>query len=393
MSELSDLHRSAMELASRAEIARRSGDEATALALFREAFEGERRAALLVAFNQNAEPTRSVLLRSAASLALDCGETREAERLIATALAGNPPDEIAEELRDLYETVTFRRHLEVRGQSLSEGEFQMSLAGSAVGFGIIDADEYLPRIATVESLLVRTAERQQELPFRERGAPDKTVSDNFGFFVSMPRAASFAVTIRVGKPVKQHHLFSDEQDIVFEFLDCLTLFSDNKKRELQTKIPQPSYYRNFVSQATRLAPDGLRIRTVGFTASFNDSNRQVSLRSAPSPNWHQKQKKSQRTIRVVGTLLDAHKNERRLDRNVIGIRNGAEVTIITVPKGLMADVVRPYFDKMVVAYCTLVKTNYRLIDIREFTGHEESQPQGGFSEMTVSKSAEPPPMP
>jgi hypothetical protein len=36
-------------------------------------------------------------------LALQCQEYREAERLIATALSGNPPVEIAEELRELLE--------------------------------------------------------------------------------------------------------------------------------------------------------------------------------------------------------------------------------------------------------------------------------------------------
>ena len=53
----------------------------------------------------HAEPIRSVLYRSAASLALICEEYREAERLIATALCGDPPDEIANELRVLLQQV------------------------------------------------------------------------------------------------------------------------------------------------------------------------------------------------------------------------------------------------------------------------------------------------
>jgi hypothetical protein len=42
-----------------------------------------------------------VLHRSAASLAVECFQLREAERLIGRALAGNPPPDIADELRDL----------------------------------------------------------------------------------------------------------------------------------------------------------------------------------------------------------------------------------------------------------------------------------------------------
>jgi hypothetical protein len=53
------------------------------------------------------EPTRSVLHRSAPTLALECGALRDAERLIAVALSGDPPAEIAEELRDLLEQVYF----------------------------------------------------------------------------------------------------------------------------------------------------------------------------------------------------------------------------------------------------------------------------------------------
>jgi hypothetical protein len=84
---------------------RTKGDHERANALFRQAYNNEREAAELVAKETNLEPTRSVLLRSAASLALECGEHREAEKLIAVALAGYPPDEIAEELRDLFEQV------------------------------------------------------------------------------------------------------------------------------------------------------------------------------------------------------------------------------------------------------------------------------------------------
>jgi hypothetical protein len=42
-----------------------------------------------------------VLHRSAASLAVECLQLREAERLIRRALAENPPLDIADELRNL----------------------------------------------------------------------------------------------------------------------------------------------------------------------------------------------------------------------------------------------------------------------------------------------------
>lgn len=110
MNSIQDLHREAMRLADEAERLQRAGDQRAAYQLWSRAFECERQAAQHSAADLSLEPTRSVLHRSAASLALECGKYREAERLIATALAGNPPDEIAEELRDLLEKVYFDRH-------------------------------------------------------------------------------------------------------------------------------------------------------------------------------------------------------------------------------------------------------------------------------------------
>ncbi|HEX5271222.1 MAG TPA: hypothetical protein VFW33_12065, partial [Gemmataceae bacterium] len=78
--------------------------------------------AALAASDPSLEPTRSVLHRSAASLALECGEYREAERLIATALAGSPPETIAEELRDLLHRVYFDRPPKGRRPLKAAGE-------------------------------------------------------------------------------------------------------------------------------------------------------------------------------------------------------------------------------------------------------------------------------
>lgn len=105
MSSVGEYHQRAMESADEALEARRRGDEAQAKALFREAFARERRAAEMIAPDLSAEPTRSVLHRSAAALAVECGEVREAERLIAIALSGDPPEEIAAELRALWQEV------------------------------------------------------------------------------------------------------------------------------------------------------------------------------------------------------------------------------------------------------------------------------------------------
>ncbi len=102
MSQIQELHQQAMDLVQMVQVAKLKSNLALAEQLFKQAFEKELPAAFLIASNLEAEPTRSVLHRSAATLAIDCGEMRTAERLIAIALSGNPPQEIADELKDLF---------------------------------------------------------------------------------------------------------------------------------------------------------------------------------------------------------------------------------------------------------------------------------------------------
>lgn len=105
MSNAKELHDLAMDLAEYAMVARIRNDLRVARELTRRAFEYETQAADLVADQLDNEPWRSVLQRSAASLAIECGEFAEAERLIATGLAGKPPRDIAGELRDLLKDI------------------------------------------------------------------------------------------------------------------------------------------------------------------------------------------------------------------------------------------------------------------------------------------------
>lgn len=105
------LHSKAMELADVAFIARSTGDNAKAAKLFADAFISEKSAATLAVESKIPEPSLSILLRSAAILALDCGNLREAEKLTSLALAGDPPDSIADELREIYETIKARKNL------------------------------------------------------------------------------------------------------------------------------------------------------------------------------------------------------------------------------------------------------------------------------------------
>lgn len=99
MSSLNELHDKAMDLTFFALRERSQGNEQKALPLFHQALELE--LAAIDALEEYIEPTYSVLHRSAATLALDCNNLRKAEQLAAKALAMEPPDFVAEELREV----------------------------------------------------------------------------------------------------------------------------------------------------------------------------------------------------------------------------------------------------------------------------------------------------
>ncbi|BDA74129.1 hypothetical protein Desac_0621 [Calothrix sp. PCC 7716] len=115
MSQIKEKHTTAMDLAEAAFVAKLRGDLEQASLLTKQAFDLEQEAAALIAHQLDAEPTRSVLHRSAATLAIECGDFKAAERLIATALSGNPPEEIASELKDLFIQINLRPYLERLG--------------------------------------------------------------------------------------------------------------------------------------------------------------------------------------------------------------------------------------------------------------------------------------
>ena len=105
MNKPQQLHREAMSKAQEAFTAQQEGNYSSYLKLTKQAFGKEKSAAWLLFQKPEAEPTRSVLFRSAAQLAFNCGKIRESEQLISAALAGNPPIEILGELRILYKEV------------------------------------------------------------------------------------------------------------------------------------------------------------------------------------------------------------------------------------------------------------------------------------------------
>ena len=99
------VHDKAMLLSQDAFVLAAYGKEDEAIPLYIQAFELEREAALSLLNRDDLEPTRSILFRSAAALAKKCHKYRDSEKMIGHGLAGNPPDYVAEQMREIYDDI------------------------------------------------------------------------------------------------------------------------------------------------------------------------------------------------------------------------------------------------------------------------------------------------
>ena len=348
MSAVNELHSEAMDLAEFGLLERMRGNAEKALAFFEQALEYE--LAAIDALEEPVEPTYSVLHRSAATLAMDCNQLRKAERIAAKALAQDPHPEIAEELRDLMEQINFQRHLSLRGVALGEDEVQMSLSGQAVGFGFVQSNEVMGRINNASTLMYRIAEFRSKKPYRKRGGPPKSLKEKYQIFLSAPRAASFAVTLKFGNLVQQLSLqaLSDTDAVISDFLDLMEVANKSSDiSELERRIPNTEYLWNILGLAKSLAPDGQRIRQVGFTVLRHGETRTVAVHRPQSrfPVPRPKSTKA-RPVEVEGILLRADATQRH--KNIIGIMDESGAShIVSVPVGLMNDIVKPLWDSRV----------------------------------------------
>ena len=270
--KVTQLHRKAMEFADESMVARLLGDREEYLRLTKLALDKEAAAADLMV-DEDIEPTRSVLHRSAATLAWRCQEYERAKRLVYRALAGNPPPEIEWELNDLLGTV----RLEEAGIHLGKGQLQFSLQGGEVGYGKAALSELTSRMPSIRSMLQITAKSY----YRRLSDIAGSIVDDYSdipIFVDGFAPGSFIVNLRLGIPIQSELPgFERFEDIVDPFLENLNLVDKGEFYELQQELADPYAYLGFVKAARKLAPDGNRVDSVKFQASVRNQLKIVSF--------------------------------------------------------------------------------------------------------------------
>lgn len=351
MSSVKECHDLAMEFTDLAIRNRARGNPERALAYFEQALGFE--LAAIDALEASEGLAWSILHRSAGTLALDCRQFRKAEQITTRALAGEPHPTIAEELRDLLEQIYFQRHLDLKGVALQDDELQLSLSGQEVGTGLVQYNEIYGRVDNTSKLLYRTAERKFGRDFREGGQPAREIRENYQTLVSVPRTGSFAVTLRFGSQTQPTlpGMF-DTAAVMDEFMDLISLVNGSHIDQIQDSISDPAYLRNFFGLAKKLAPDGERVRQVGFTAIRGGVERSVELTTPAaelaSPPVPVQSDSPGEPITIRGVLRYA--DATRGAGNQIRIIDEAnrKTHRVQVPTGMMNDIVRPMWDSVVI---------------------------------------------
>lgn len=363
MSKVEVLHNQAMDLAEQAFMLQRRGHSQKAIINFKKALDLERKAASFLPISFKSEPTRSILFKSAASLAYNAKEYDLAERLIANGLAGYPPIEIREELKNLFEDVTFNRHLSLKGLELNDDGWMMSIYGNATKYGGTAVQQLMMRVDKLSKLFYRTIERLLKEPYRTSGGVKIDVKDNYGLYIESFVPRSFAVTFKIGAPNPQLQLWPGSQipkpvkssQIIGELFSCFELFEDEHYDGLKDRINDSNYYDNFIGLAKEIAPDGDDIKTVGFTSIIDGHEKPVPLRKRRKGIKQQIAEDttmmlpdSEGEVSLSGILKRADSLGKVTYGLVQLLCDDGKKLKIHVPIGLMKDVVQPYFEEEVV---------------------------------------------
>ncbi len=184
-------HQQAMLLAQDALVAIEHGQHQSAVKLYEGAFELEKDAALEL-HKIGTEPLRSVLFRSAASLAMQAEQLREAERMIAFGLTGNPPEEIVSELRAI------NRHLSRLLREEPEAEPAFAASPNGVSHRVANNGEATAEevqiiygtltVADVDKKQIKIAEANQQYAYNKVKVPNDLVGIVQQFFGQLVRA-------------------------------------------------------------------------------------------------------------------------------------------------------------------------------------------------------------
>lgn len=386
-------HSQAMDIAEEAFRLSRTDHDA-AKSLFVQAYLIERRIADAIPAEDENEPSRSIMYRSAASLALNGGLLREAEVMACQGLVGNPPEEIATELREVFEQSNFERHLDASGIDLRGNELLLTFLGNEVGAGYIKASELTDRLDIFTDITRREVERLSKRPFQSAGRPAKVVN-MYAPYLGASMTGSYKIIMQLGKN-EEESLFSGyfpfQESIIDNIIDGFTLINDNQIDELRARYSDvdQEYFDFFTSSAKSFAPDGHRIKAIGFTRRqdgvdehfmFRRDQSNISLATIEpiTDEFDLSLASGKTSLIVVEGVLDLAKSRNKQKFIEVMSAKQTKPFKFQISEGKLAAIVRDNYESLVKVTGRMIKggkkPEYEFVDIENL---DDNNPNGDF---------------
>lgn len=356
MTSVRELHQAAMRLSDEAES---FGQDAARQRELREAATRGERLALetfLLSPKHRSEPTRSVLARSLAALALRCDDLATAEWACHVGLAGDPDDFIADQLRSMMGRASFHRHLEVRGQKLSPSTIGCSMYGRFAEAGFAPLDEVYRRLRQTDRFIARGAEELEGYEFnKNRSEPPAIVRKKYESFLSAATNSSYGFVIRLAHPSNEAFEFEDDPParLAARVTELLQAFQASGPDGLAPVVQDDAYRRFYATAIRDLLPDGDAVQQVTFSANVHGEHKTIPLTQTrshylpkvePAPDGPTSSTTTRSdiptTLRGVLKMGDADEGKVRITHD------GGKPLVLTIEAGL-DEAVRNYFDREV----------------------------------------------
>lgn len=383
MSTVRELHDRAMKLAEELLVARKNGvSDPRVLSIAKEAYDAELAAATLAFDRATSSATRMILLRSAAHLAREAREWSSGLDLAMRALGDETLRAHRVELLRVLDTLRTYEHLSVAGVDLSDTEVQLSIAGSEAAPGFARAEEVTRRVNNVRKLLVRNSMRRLGQPFDAATPKSRLFREAFTPYLSLPRAASYAITMRFGVHEQTELPLAGVEETptpsIAESIDELVRnakdYAKGGLTALRQSIQDEDYAKATAGLLRDLSPDNKRIQTVGLTVFRNGRADPIALpardafdppRASGMPRATDGQALPSHELDVLGRLLEGSAKRPTKAHATIVEDDGREI-VIHYDEATHGDVVDGYWKHRVKARIRRVqREQWLLVDIED----------------------------
>lgn len=251
---IQELHREAVNLAKEAQLEFDNENIIEYQTLIFQAYRLEKKAAEFLKTSFESEPTRSILYRSAATLAFKCENYTDSIDLITQALSGNPFEEIKTELLELLKTVVGIRtnpiksndYLNLLNKRAVPVKLEEKTGKYAGAFVIPHVVEFLKNLnqsyqSYAEALFIKEIDKDSVPDFEHSLNDFKNKSNLLGSYTIF---SSFGINISAENSLMDHfNVYSKE----FKEMKG-NLFNEFKEDVLYSNYEDPAFHKRISSK-------------------------------------------------------------------------------------------------------------------------------------------------